>query len=273
MTQRILHVPTVYIIAIVGAIGWITSAVLPAQRSQSVRTADKRPDLNGIWQTMNTAHWDLEAHSARPSLVLELGAIGGAPGGQSVVEGGTIPYHPAALEKRKQNFANRLAADPEINCFLPGIPRATYMPYPFQIVQSSHAILMAYEYAKAVRVISMDGKAPEMPVDTWMGYSTGRWDGDTLVVDTKGFNDRTWFDRAGNYHSDQLQVIERFTLSNANVLMYQATMTDPKTFSRPWTISMPLYRHVEKNAQLLEYNCVALTEEMRYGPLLKDIGK
>ena len=119
----------------------------------------------------------------------------------------------------------------------------------------------------------MDGKVPEMPVDTWMGYSTGRWEGDTLVVETKGFNGNTWFDRAGNFHSDRLQVTERFTPAGPNVLTYEATMTDPTVFTRPWKISMPLYRRLEKNAQLLEYNCVALTEEMRYGPLLKGAPK
>lgn len=259
-------------VGIIGAVMtvlWIAGASLPAQRSQGPRTSDNRPDLNGIWQAMNSANWDLEAHPARASLIVEMGAIGGTPAGQSVVEGGSIPYLPEALPKKKENFANRLKADPEVMCFLPGIPRATYMPYPFQIIQSQHAILMAYEYDHAVRVISVDGKAPEMPVDTWMGYSWGQWEGDTLVVQTRGFNGNTWFDRAGNFHSDQLQVTERFTPAGTNVLTYEATMTDPKTFTRPWTISMPLYRRLEKNAQLLEYNCVSLTEDMRYGPLLE----
>lgn len=257
---------------IVGAVMivlWIAGTPLPAQRSQGPRTADNRPDLNGIWQAMNSANWDLEAHPARASLVMELGAIGGTPAGQSVVEGGAIPYRPEVLAKKKENFANRLKADPEVMCYLPGIPRATYMPFPFQIIQSQHTILMAYEYDHAVRAISMDGKVPEMPVDTWMGYSWGQWQGNTLVVQTRGFNGNTWFDRAGNFHSDQLQVTERFTPADTNVLTYEATMTDPSTFTRPWTISMPLYRRLEKNAQLLEYNCVSLTEEMRYGPLLE----
>lgn len=257
--------------AVIGstALLWYVGTPLPAQRSQGSRTADKRPNFNGIWQAMNTANWDLEAHPARPSLALELGAIGGTPAGLGVVEGGAIPYQPWAAAKKKENFANRLKADPEVNCYLPGVPRATYMPYPFQIVQTPQAVLMAYEYDGAGRVIKLAGKPPEMPVDTWMGYSVGRWEGDALVIETKGFNDRTWFDRAGNFHSDQLQVTERFTPISADALNYEATMVDPKVFTRPWKISMPLYRRLEKNLQILEYNCVELTNELRYAPLLK----
>jgi hypothetical protein len=172
-------------------------------------------------------------------------------------------------EKRKQNLQNRFTADPELKCYLPGVPRATYMGYPFQIVQSARTILISYEYAGAVRTIDM-GKATPAPVDSWMGWSNGHWEGETLVVDVTGLNDKTWFDRAGNFHSDALHVVERYTPRSADTLMYEATIEDPKVFSKPWKISMPLYRHVEKNAQLLEFKCVEFAEELIYGNLRKN---
>ena len=257
---------------VAGVVVAYAASTLPAQRAQGPRTSDKRPDLNGIWQAIGTAHWDLEAHPAQASPILELGAIGGIPAGLSVVNGGTIPYQPWAAAKKKENFANRLRDDPEIKCFLPGVPRAMYLPYPFQIVQTPETVLMAFDYDLATRIVPIGGKPLDMPVDTWMGYSTGRWEGDTLVIETKGFNDSTWFDRAGNFHSDQLVVVERLSSLTADAITYEATMTDPKVFTRPWTISMPLYRRLDKGVQLLDYNCVELTEEYRYGPLLKAYG-
>src|SRR5258708_30437126 len=191
------------------------------------RTADGNPNLNGIWQAMNTANWDLEAHAARPGLVVALGAIGAEPGGLSVVEGGTIPYLKPALGQRKENFQNRLTADPEIKCYLPGVPRATYLPYPFQIVQGDTKILIGYEFASASRVVNLD-KVDPAPAVSYMGWSTGKWEGDTLVVDVTSLNDKTWFDRAGNFHSDELHVVERYTLASADVLRYEATIEDPK---------------------------------------------
>ena len=235
--------------------------------------AQARPaDLNGIWQTINTANWDLEDHSSAPGLVSALGAEGAVPPGLSVVEAGTIPYLPDALARRKQNFANRLTADPEIKCYLPGVPRATYMAHPFQIIQSKSSVLILYEYAGAVRSIPLSDPGPS-PAPSWMGWSKGKWDGSTLVVDVTGFNDKTWFDRSGNYHSDQLHVTERYTPRSADTLIYEATIEDPKVFSKPWKISMPLYRRVEKNAQLLEFRCVEYSEDMLYGDLRKKAAK
>jgi hypothetical protein len=237
-----------------------------------LRTPDGKPDLNGIWQSIGTAHWNLQDHQARTGPVLELGAIMAIPAGQTVVEGNEIPYQPWAVARQKENFENWLARDPEVKCFLPGIPRATYMPYPFQIVQTgNNDILVAYEYASASRVIKM-GKTEPPPVDTWMGQSTGRWDGDTLVVDVIGFNDQTWFDRAGNFHSEALHVTERFTPVNANLLNYEVTIEDPKVFTRPWKIQLPLYRRQDRNAQLLEFKCVEFVEELMYGHLVKKTG-
>jgi hypothetical protein len=238
----------------------------PAYRAP--RTADGRPNLNGIWQAINGAHWDIEAHAAGPSVVRELGASGAVPGGLGVVEGGELPYRPEALAKKKENFANRLKLDPEIKCYLPGVPRAVYMPFPFQIIQSQKHVMIVHEYAGAVRTIYMDNHT-EAPADSWMGWSNGHWEGETLVVDTKGFNDLSWFDRAGNFHSDALHVIERFTARSPDTLSYEATIEDPKVFTRPWKMSMPLYRRVEPNAQLMEFRCVEFVEDLIYGHLRK----
>jgi hypothetical protein len=187
-----------------------TPAASGAEAYKAPRTVDGKADLNGIWQALNTANWDIREHPAQSGPVVALGAAGAVPAGLSVVEGGEIPYLPAAAAKKKENFENRLTADPEVKCYMPGVPRATYMPYPFQIVQTPKYILMAYEYAGATRTIHMD-KAPPSPVESWMGHSVGHWEGDTLVVDVTGLNDQTWFDRAGNFHSDALHVVERYT--------------------------------------------------------------
>ena len=243
-----------------------------AQAYVAPRTPDGKPNLNGIWQTLNTANWDIQGHAARAGQVVALGAVGAVPAGLGVVEGDEIPYLPAAAAKKKENFENSLKADPEIRCYLPGVPRATYMPYPFQIVQTPKYILMAYEYAGASRTIYMDNPPPS-PFDTWMGHSVGRWDGDTLVVDVTSFNDQTWFDRAGNFHSDALHVVERYTPISPDALTYEVTIEDPKVFSRPWKMSMPVYRRLEKNAQLLEFKCVEFAEELMYGHLRKQPSK
>ncbi len=254
------------------ALVWLGPAVGQAQarspRYRAPRTADGKPDLNGIWQAMNTANWDLEAHAARPGPLLPLGAAGAVPGGLGVVEGGSIPYQPWALARKQENQKDWVTKDPEVKCYLPGVPRATYMPFPFQIVQSTGTILIAYEFASAVRTLYLNSQ-DEAPVDSWMGWSNGRWEGDTLVVDVNGFNDQTWFDRAGNFHSEALHVVERYTRVSQDVLQYEATIEDPKVFTKPWKISMPLYRRLEKNAQLLDFKCVEFVEELIYGHLRK----
>ena len=234
--------------------------------------AGQTPDLNGIWQSMNTANWDLEEHSAAPGPLSALGAVGATPPGLSVVEGGSIPYLPAALAKKQENFEKRLTSDPEIKCYMPGVPRATYISQPFQIIQNDKNIMFAYQFAGAVRMIPLRDPGPA-PAPQWMGWSAGHWEGQTLVVDVTGFNDKTWFDRAGNYHSNALHVIERYTLRNPGILDYEATIEDPKVFSRPWKISMPLYKHAEKNAQLLEFRCVEYSEDLLYGHLRKKVTK
>jgi hypothetical protein len=245
----------------------------------TARTPDGRPDLSGIWQSFTTANWDILAHSAdagpHPTL---MGTWGAARGGRSIVEGGELPYQPWAAEKQKENFKNRMVVkvtndpsrydtgDRELQCYRPGVPRANYMPYPFQIFQTPDEILMVYEFKGAVRSIHMD-RAEDAPGDTWMGWSNGKWDGETLVVDVTGFNGNTWFDRAGNFHSNALHVVERWTPLSPYHMRYEATIEDPTVFTRPWKMTFPLYRLVEENAQLIEFNCVPMVEEMMYGPL------
>ena len=200
--------------------------------------------------------------------VLALGALGAVPPGVGVVEGGEIPYKPEALATKKQNQEDWLNRDPEIKCYLPGVPRASYMPYPFQILQSASALTFVYEYAGAVRNIYLKDPGPA-PADSWMGRSVGHWEGDTLVIDVTDLNDQTWFDRAGNFHSDKLHVVERYTRTSPDVIAYEASIEDPSVFTRPWKISMPLYRRQEKNAQILDFKCVEFVEEMLYGPYRK----
>jgi hypothetical protein len=246
------------------------------------RTPDGKPDLNGIWQAMNEANYDIQAHMARPAMalragpygpvpaaaVLALGAVGAVPPGLGVVEGDEIPYKPEAAAKKKDNQEHWLERDPEIKCYLPGVPRATYMPYPFQIFQSPSALFIAYQYAGAVRNIYLKDPGPA-PIDSWMGQSVARWEGDTLVVDSTGFNDSTWFDRSGNFHSDKLHVVERYTRTSPDIISYEATIEDPNVFTKPWKMSMPLYRRVEKNAQLMDFKCVEFVEELLYGQFRK----
>ncbi len=247
------------------------------------RTADGKPDLSGVWQVLNTANYNLEPHGARAAMVMRegpvvpvpakevvaLGAIGAVPAGLGVVEGGKIPYQEWALEKREENRANWLTANPEIKCYLPGIPRATYMPFPFQIAHNKDVLFFSYEYAGAVRNIHLSDPGPA-PIDAWMGQSWARWEGDTLVIETTGLNDQTWLDRAGNFHSDVLKVTERFTRTSEHTMDYQATLEDEKTYTRPWTISMPLYKRVGRDARLLQFNCIEFVEELMYGHLRKE---
>jgi len=270
-------------VAIAGAI--LTAAVLlaaQAPRYRAPRADGGKPDLNGIWQAMNEANYDLEGHNARAALALRpgpygpvpaaavvaLGAVGSVPPSLGVVEGGEIPYKPEMLAKKKENQENWLTRDPEIKCYLPGVPRATYMPQPFQIFENAKQILITYQWDGALRNVFMKDPGPA-PIDSWMGQSVGHWEGETLVVDVTGLLDQSWFDRAGNFHSDQLHVVERYTRTSPDVISYEATMDDPKVFTRPWKISMPLYKRQEKNIQILDFKCVEFVEELMYGPYRK----
>lgn len=267
--------------AAVAAVVWFsgrpTTDQVQTYQAARLQGTDK-PDLNGIWQAFTTANWDIQDHSAEAGPFSRLVGVWGAQlPGQGVVEGNEIPYRPEALAKKQENFEKRLSVDhdhlntvgdPEAKCYLPGVPRATYLPFPFQILQSTDKIIIAYQFANASRTIPL-GKSSEPPVDFWMGWSNGRWDNDTLVVDVRGFNDMTWFDRAGNYHSDALHVVERYTPITPYHLRYEATIEDPKVFTRPWKMTMPLYRRMENDVRLLEFKCVDLSEEYLYSGLLK----
>jgi len=246
------------------------------------RIANGRPDFNGVWQVLNRANYNLEAHPAQAAMafregpvvpvpakeVVALGAVGAVPAGMGVVQGGAIPYRPEALVQRDSNRANWLQSDPEIKCYLPGVPRANYMDYGFQIAQNDHALLFSYEYAGAVRNIHLEDPGPA-PLDSWMGRSWVHWEGDTMVIETSGFNGSAWLDRSGNFHSDQLKVTERFTLTSDHTMHYEATLEDPQTYTRPWTISMPIYRRVPPDDRLMQFNCVEFVEELTYGQLRK----
>ncbi len=246
------------------------------------RLANGQPDMNGVWQVLNTANVNLEAHNAQAAFalvdgplgpipapeVVALGAVGAAPGGRSVVVGGTIPYKPEALARKQENQADWLNRDPEIKCYLPGIPRANYMPHPFQILQSDSALFFAYSYAGANRNVHLTDPG-EAPIDSWMGQSYGQWDGDTLVIEVTAQSDSSWLDRSGNHHSAAMVVTERFTLVNEHVMMYEAQIIDPETYTEPWTIRMPIYKRYGADAELGQFNCVPFVEQLLYGHLRK----
>ena len=237
------------------------------------------PDLSGIWQAISSAHWDIERHLARPALqlrdgpvvpvphqrILALGAIGAVPAGMGIIEGGgKIPYTDEALKVRDENRADYLNRDPAIKCYLPGVPRSTYMPFPFEIVQGHNSMFIVYEFANADRILYFEDPGPA-PVDSWMGQSYAQWDGDTLVVEVTGQMADTWFDRAGNHHSAGMRVVERWTPTGPNHMQYEATIYDEETFTEPWKISLPLYRRMESDARIMDFKCVEFVEELMYG--------
>jgi hypothetical protein len=284
MSDRFLR-PIISVAIAAAAVGAVISMSITdtSGQAQNARPAriEGKPNLSGIWQANNEANWDLQAHAARPAAVtqqgvypydyarvpaapvLALGAAGAVPGSLGVVQGnGEIPYKPEALATKRENAEHWIDRDPELKCYL------KYLPYPFQITQSTNKIHLAFEFTNTARTIHLD-KVDGPPDDTWMGHSVGRWDGDTLVVDVTNFNDRTWFDRAGNYHSDALHLTERYTLRSPDVIWYEVTIEDPKVFTRPWQMAMPLYRRAEPNIQLLEFRCNEFVEEFMYGNLRK----
>jgi hypothetical protein len=231
--------------ALVAALLSLTTVPATAQVAALSRTPDGRPNLQGIWQVLNTAAWDIQDHQARL----------GVPAGQGVVDGNEIPYTPAALAKRRANLETRATADPETKGYLPGVPRIMYMPFPFQVFQTAGEIVMVFEYDRGVRNIYTNGTPhPRGPLNWWMGDSRGRWDGDTLVVDVVYFTDQTWFDRAGNFHSEDLHLVERYTPAGPDHINYEVTINDPNVFTKPWTMRMVLYRRKEPNLRLLEYD-------------------
>ena len=243
-----------------------------------------QPDIHGVWQAFSEMEHNLEGQSAQAAAVLHpgvpngnpvphapvlaLGALGGVPPSQGVVVGGTIPYRPEALIQRDAFRATALARDPLVKCLMPGVPRATYMPYPFQITQGTEKIMITYGFSNAGRTIHLDEVNQGVPA--WMGNSVGRWEGDTLVVEVTDLIGDTWFDRSGNFHSEALRVTERYTPMTPYHMQYEATIDDPEVFTEPWTISLPLYRRMEEYPRVLEYRCVEMVEELIYGHLRKE---
>lgn len=280
MRNRFLILSGAAVLAVVSLSVMQTSG----QANRPATTPDGKPNFNGIWQVMSTANWDLLAHGMRPAVaqpgvyadvpvlaapVLALGSVGLAPPGPGVVEGNEIPYKPEAAAKKKYNGEHWLDEDPEVRCYLPGIPRAMYMPHPFQITQGATKIQMTFEYANASRTIHLDQVAGP-PTDQWMGHSVGRWEGTTLVVNVTDNNPRTWLSRAGDFHSDAMKLVERFTAISPDAIRYEVTVEDPNVFTRPWKMSMVLYRQLENNAQLMDFRCVEVVEETFLGHLRKN---
>jgi hypothetical protein len=263
-----------------------TASPAPAHKSPASGAIDRvggHPNFSGVWSVMNTANWDVEPHLASAALelrpgpvvpvpakaIVALGAVGSVPAGMGVVEGGKLPYTTQALAQREENRKHYLERDPEVKCDLPGVPRANYMSLPFQIVQSAKTMLFSYEYAGAVRDVLFNDPGPA-PIDSWMGQSVGKWEGDTLVVTVTGQNDSTWFDRAGNFHSGDMKVVEHWTMVSENTIRYEAEITDPATFAKPWKMSMLIYRRLGDDARLQQFKCVEFVEELMYGDLRKE---
>ena len=237
---------------------WFSVLFVPVSAQQksyrAPRTPDGKPDLQGIWEARTTADGDLEAHG---------GSLGIRAGESVIVDpaDGKIPYQPDARVKQRENFRQRATADPVNRCFLPGVPRITYMPYPFQIFQTPEFVAITYEYVHASRTINLKRLEHLDNIDFWMGDSRGRWEGETLVVDVADNNGDTWLDSSGNFHSPDMHVVERYTRTGPDTLRYEATIEDGKVLTKPFKISIPLYRHTEKNAQLYEYECHVYLEE------------
>lgn len=277
-TRALAALLTAVVVAVVGCGGSPGGEAQPAAFRAPRLAGTENPDFNGIWQAMTTANWNILDHAADGGAVNKIaGAYAVQPEGRGIVEGNEIPYKEEARAKVKTNLENRLKfdsnnphdlGDPEAKCYMTGVPRAMYMPYPIQILQTADQILMAFEYASASRMVHLKDHQ-EAPVVSWMGHSNGRWEGDTLVVDVSSMNGLSWLDRAGNYVSDTLKVTERYTLKDANHLLYEATLEDPTVFTRPFKISFPLYRRLEPDLELGEMKCVEFVEDYLYGTLRK----
>lgn len=262
----------------------LLSISLCCQSAELPRTRTGQPDFNGVWQVLNEANWSLEAGIAKHAVmmrpgpegplpaaeVMKLGAVIAVPPTMGVITGQSrIPYKPDAQTRRIALQRDWINQDPEVKCYLPGVPRATYMPYPLQIFQNASAFTIAYQFAGAVRDIYFEDPG-EAPLDSWMGWSHGHWEGDTLVVEVTGLNDSTWLDRTGTHHSEYMKVTERYTLLGPNHLQYEATIEDPEVFEQPWQIQMPLYRRIESDFVMLEFKCVEFVEELFYGEFRRE---
>ncbi len=230
-------------------------AALSARAADIPRGHDGRPDFSGIWQSLSGADYGLEPHPATKE----------DPPGLGVVEGGVIPYQPWALEQRAKNLASRATADPRTQCFTLGTPRGFYNSAPFQIFQRPRDLTVLYEFGHPVRTIHTNGtQHPDGHIDFWLGDSRAHWEEDTLVVDVNDFNGETWLDRAGNFHSDELHLVERWSYLDRNTIRYRATFDDPKVYTRAWSIELLFYRRLEANVQLIENYCATLEYDKYY---------
>ena len=242
--------------AVAGLLAAALGAPAFAQTAPIPRLASGKPDFSGIWQTLSEADYDLEPHAGRRD----------APPSPGVIEGGTIPYLPQALAQKRSNFEARGKDDPRLKCWALGVPRSVYYPAPFQIFQRDRDLTLVHQFGHQVRTIHTNETLHPTETDEgfWLGDSRGRWEGDTLVVDVTDFNEETWLDRAGDYHSDALHVVERWRFVDPDTIAYSATLDDKKVFSRPWTVDVLLHRRRDKNFQLIEDYCFTLEYEQYY---------
>jgi len=254
-TLVVVALGAVLIMPPIRAAGQARGGNVQAQAYTPPKTGFGHPDLQGIWQVLDTSvAYNIEPHTA----------TFGVPAGRGVIvdpPDGMLPYLPAAVAKRQENLRNRAALDPLNKCYKPGVPRITYLHFPFQILQTPQFVTFVHEYIHNTRTVYLNRKTHLEGLDFWNGDSIGRWEGNTLVVDVADFNDQTWLDASGNYHSEALHLEERYTRSDPDTITYEVTITDPKVFSRPWKMSVLLYRHKERNFRILEYECHAYAED------------
>ncbi len=202
-------------------------------------------DLRGIWKAEGKAYLNLET----PGVIFEPAS-------------GKIPYRPEAQAQVAANFAQRASEDPDARCFQPGVPRATALPYPFQILQNGRAVYIVYERAHSYRILYLDRPQHNDGLAYAMGDSRAHWEGSTLVADVVSFSDQTWLDAAGHYHSDQLHVVERYTRTSPKTIAYEATIEDPQVFTMPWKIHLTLRR--QSGAELIEDECEVDSKDVRH---------
>jgi hypothetical protein len=266
MPLRLLPVVTAAIAVL--AMGHSGSSRLQAQAAPGARaytpprTAHGHPDLQGVWRVWNLAKYDLEDHGAKPGVPAGRGFVVDPPDGR-------IPYQPWALEQRRKNaegtrtFDPWKHTDPLARCYNPGIPRMTYLGWPFQIIQTPQYVLFNYEWSHKKRYVPINSTTPLPNPDdesNWNGMARGRYEGNSLVVEVTNFNPYTWFDMAGNFHSEALRVVERYTPVDADTLQYDVRIEDPKVFTGPWAIRMVIQR--QKDVGILDYECTAMLDEL-----------
>ena len=228
------------------------------------RASDGKPDLTGVWQGNSTRRGSWEEANPGP------GQDAGIEPFNSVAVSEPAPYQPWAAEKVRESFNRRAIDDPDAFCLPPGVPRITSVSlFPIQFVQTPQQIVILYEWFHAFRVIPLNAKHPEDLEPSFMGDSVGHWEGDTLVVDVTGFNDKTWLIGAGTFHSEALHVVERYTRVDKDTIIYDVTMEDPKVLTKPWRYRINIMRR--DGTRIREYECQENNADPEsYKKLLKD---